>query len=296
MDALSFLEKLIQHINTVHHAMFIVGERYATSEQGAYALADAHGHKYVLKWQPTTQHIERILYAQSLTEHLRTQGYPAPAYLHIGAALGGTYTIQQALPGEPMRRFTAEHLPAILKLHALHISEAPPGPRAWPGEVVQTVMEGGDGYCLHASLKQHSSETARMLQALQRLVTENHHCISEINEVVHFDFQAANFLIQQDTLSGIVDWEGARAGDSAFDLATLLFYSYDHAALRSLLWEYILARRPIQVISVYLAHLILRQVDWSLRHHEETVRAHYIARGQALLADIETRLSWPWKR
>jgi hypothetical protein len=46
----------------------------------------------------------------------------------------------------------------------------------------------------------------------------------------------------------------------------------------------------MQALSVYLAHLILRQVDWSLRHHEATVSNRYIARGQALLAEIENRL------
>ncbi len=87
-----------------------------------------------------------------------------------------------------------------------------------------------------------------------------------------------------------MDWEGARAGDSAFDLATLLFYGYDDGQVRTFLWEYALARRPIQVLSVYLAHLILRQVDWSLRHHAASVSDRYITRGQALLAEIEARL------
>ncbi len=230
------------------------------------------------------------MYAQAMTERLCARGYPAPAYVHIGAALGGTYTIQQALPGTPMRRVTTQHLSHVLKLHALHTIQAPPGPHEWPREVIQTVMEGGDSYCLHTSLQQHSPETASMLHMLQGLVTEYQQSISEINEIVHFDFQAANFLVQQDRISGVVDWEGARAGDSAFDLATLLFYGYDDTSVRDFLWKYSLARRPIQVMSVYLAHLILRQVDWSLRHHEASVSERYIARGQALLEEIAARL------
>jgi hypothetical protein len=33
-----------------------------------------------------------------------------------------------------------------------------------------------------------------------------------------------------------------------------------------------------------------QQVDWSPRHHEEAVSERYIARGQALLTEIEARL------
>jgi hypothetical protein len=284
------LEELVQHINSAHRLALTPGARYATGEQGAYALLGAQGRGYVLKWQPGTDQLERIFYAQAVTERLRAQGYPAPAYLYIGGALGGIYTVQQALPGTPMQRLTFQHLSGVLQMQALHATQAPPGPRDWPREVIQTVMEGGDGYCLHTSLQQHSPETVGMLQALRGLVITYQQSISEINEMVHFDFQPANFLVNRHALSGVVDWEGARAGDSAFDLATLLFYGYNDRQVRSFLWEYSLTRRPMQALSVYLAHLILRQVDWSLRHHEAAVSDRYISRGQALLTEIEARL------
>lgn len=284
------LEVLIQQLNAAHQTTFIAGERYVTGEQGAYGLVDAAGRRYVLKWQPGADHLECALYAQAVTEQLRLQGYPAPAYRFIGATLGGTYSIQQALPGAPMQRVSLQYLPRILQLQALHAVQAPPGPRDWPREIIRTVMQGGKGYCLHGSLQQHSLETASMLRALQGLVATHQHSIAETNEIVHFDFQPANFLIHQDTISGIVDWEGVCAGDSAFDLATLLFYCYDDRAVCDYLWEHTLARRPIQVLSVYLAPLILRQVDWSLCHHEALISNHYIARSRALLAEIEARL------
>ena len=291
MDSPLFLEELIQQLNTAHQATFIAGNRYTTGEQGAYALTDARGHQFVLKWHPTPDYLERVLYAQAVTEQLRARGYPAPAYAHSGAALGGTYSIQQALPGTPIGHITLQHLPEVLQLQALHAAiQAPAGPRDWPLEIIRTVMHGGNGYCHHSSLQQYSPETALMLQTLQRLVSAHQDRITETNEIVHFDFQAANFLSHQDMISGVVDWEGVCAGDSAFDLATLLFYSYDDKSARDVLWQYSLTQRPIQVLSVYLAHLILRQVDWSLRHHRASTSHRYIARGQALLAEIGAQL------
>ena len=42
--------------------------------------------------------------------------------------------------------------------------------------------------------------------------------------------------------------------------------------------------------AIYLAHMILRQVDWSLRLHSSAIAARYVTRGQALLHEISARL------
>jgi len=74
-----------------------------------------------------------------------------------------------------------------------------------------------------------------------------------------------------------------------FDIATLLFYSYDTIEVREQLWDYALERGSLQLVSLYLAHLILRQVDWSLRYHDQTTSERYITRGQVLLQEITHR-------
>ncbi len=68
-------------------------------------------------------------------------------------------------------------------------------------------------------------------------------------------------------------------GDRAFDLVTLLFYSYDHEQARDLLTARLSEPASPRAASAYLAHLILRQVDWSLRHHPDApaTRRHRLA-------------------
>src|SRR5947209_15081261 len=90
-------------------------------------------------------------------------------------------------------------------------------------------------------------------------------------------------------ISGIVDWDGSFAGDCTFDIATLLFYFYDVVEVRERLWEYALGRASLKLLSMYFAHLILRQVDRSLRHHDQTTSERYISRGQTLLQEIAHR-------
>jgi aminoglycoside phosphotransferase (APT) family kinase protein len=41
--------------------------------------------------------------------------------------------------------------------------------------------------------------------------------------VAHLDLHTDNVLIHKDALTGIIDWEGACAGDPRFDLGQLAF-------------------------------------------------------------------------
>ena len=281
--------ELLQQINKIHRTTFALVEQYAQGEQGAFAIVDSRGKHYVLKWRPDLEHASQVHYVREVTDHLRTKGYPAPAYVWSGYALEGTYFVQTTLPGTPMRSLTESFLSRLIALNELQVGQAPPGPRDWPQEVVNTLLFGGHGYCIHTSLQQHSPETAALLHQLQQLVLRHQEEPTEINDIVHFDFQPSNVLIHHQEISGVVDWEATCAGDAAFDLATLLFYIYDNVALREQLWRYALERSSLSVLSVYLAHLILRQVDWSLRHHDQTTSNRYLSRGQALLQEIARR-------
>jgi aminoglycoside phosphotransferase (APT) family kinase protein len=138
-------------------------------------------------------------------------------------------------------------------------------------------------------LQQYSQETAALLQTLQAVVLAHQgepHCA---NDIVHGDFQHSNILVQDGQISGVVDWDGFSAGDCSFDIATLLFYSYDTVDVREQLWTYALERASLKLLCIYLAHLILRQVDWSLRYHDRATSERYITRGHMLLQEISHR-------
>ncbi len=282
-------EELLQHINAIHSTTFHSVERYATGEQGAFAIKDEYGTRYVLKWQPGVQHLNRVLQAKAVTDVLRSVGYPASHFLFIGRALEGIYSVQVALPGMPIYPLTIGLIPRLLVLNELQAERALPGLRNWHDEVVSTVLIGGEGYCVHTSLQQHSHETSSLLKELQRLVSTYQYEPNRTRDIVHNDFQGANILVHDNQVSGIIDWDAPYAGDRVFDIATLLFYTYDVLEIRNLLWQYALAHAPLELLSVYFAHLILRQVDWSLRYHDEATSQRYIVRSYALLDEISRR-------
>ncbi len=281
--------ELLQRINRLHGTTFTLLEKYADGEQGAFVVIDALNKKWVLKWADGAHNLPWMQGAKTVTDVLGSIGYPAPSYLLIGKMPEGIYSIQSMLPGVPIRELTATLLPHLYELNRLQVGRAIAGRNDWHQEVVKTVLVGGDGYCLHASLEHHSQDSADLLRALQRLVMRYQDEPHRTNDIVHGDFQHSNILIQDERVSGVVDWDGWYAGDCSFDIATLLFYAYDTFEIHELLWNYALEQVSLKLLSMYLAHLILRQVDWSLRYHDEKTSERYIKRGQMVMWEIEQR-------
>lgn len=281
--------ELLQEINGIHGTSFTLIERYSDGEQGAFAIADGRGRRCVLKWSAGTHRVSRLEEARAVTDLLRGIGYPAPRYLFIGSAFEGTYSIQVALPGSPMHRLTVTYLSRLLEINALQVGKALSGQQDWHREVVNTVLRGGDGYCLHSSMLQYSPDTVDLLRELQALVSAHEDEPHRTNDIVHGDFQPMNILAHDQQISGVIDWDAPFAGDCAFDITTLLFYSYDEPTLRELLWQYLLQRASLSLLSVYMAHLILRQVDWSLRFYDRATIERYLSRGETILQDIAQR-------
>jgi aminoglycoside phosphotransferase (APT) family kinase protein len=144
------------------------------------------------------------------------------------------------------------------------------------------VVHGYADYCVIDSLRNYSPESRGLLERLQALAENSTGLSCSTSDIVHYDFTAANILIDAGEISGISDWDGAQPGDRAFDLATLLFYAADQPEAAALLWEAAVARSSAEAIRLYLAHMIVRQVDWSIRHHGERGSRHALAHGLSI--------------
>jgi thiamine kinase-like enzyme len=108
-------------------------------------------------------------------------------------------------------------------------------------------------------------------------------------DAVHFDFHHGNILINDAGIASVIDWEGCRAGDRAFDLATLLYYSYPDLVLRNALWERARAIASDEAMALFLAHLIVRQTEWSIRLETPAAAEHYLKLADLILADLGAR-------
>jgi aminoglycoside phosphotransferase (APT) family kinase protein len=146
------------------------------------------------------------------------------------------------------------------------------------------VLQGGDGYCLLEPLRTYSSTTAALLVAVQALVMRHADAHCATGDLVHYDFNPTNLLVQDGMISGVIDWQDPCSGDCTFDLSTLLFYCWEISELQDRLWSCALDRAGPRMLGVYLAHMILRQVDWAIRHHGAADTARWCRIAQDILA------------
>jgi hypothetical protein len=277
---------ILADINQCHATTFVLLDRYARGEQGAYALADAFGGRFVLKWAPDCSVQTRYQRAQRITDRLRVLGYPAPQHVLVGCSDGAAYAIQRALPGQPMEQLPLVLVADFLKLNERQRDQGRTETLTWPEPVVNPVLFGGDGFCLLEPMQTYSTITARMLQAVQTIVRRYADQIAPQADSVHFDCSPANVLVHETSITGIIDWDGWCAGDRMFDVATMLFYSYADPAVRSQLWQTILEQSGPASGAVYLAHLIHRQVDWSIRYHILETIERWLALAMSVLGDL----------
>jgi hypothetical protein len=264
------------------HGTFWITERDGTGHAGTGHA----GTGSVLKVMPDADpgYLRAL---EAVLARLRDRGYPAPRILVTGHAPGLAFWVQERLPGvTPDLDTLARLLPEIFRLNDAQAGLA--SQDGWPGELIRTLTEGGEGYCLHDTLLA-SPEARDLLPVLRRIGEES--TIPPGRDFVHWDFHPANLLSDGASITGVIDINPPMlAGDRAFDLATLLFYCWDHAGLHTQLRERLLDLAGPQAARAYLAHMVLRQVEWSLRFHPGTPDTrHYLDLGRRVTADIGRR-------
>ena len=280
----------------------LIDETLQGESRSTFAVA-AGGDELVVKLVPGAERaIDNQRRLVRMVGGLRRQGYPAPEYIGVAESGGTIFTLQRRLPGQPLHQgpgtppdpglFVAV-LPSLLAAVELQRDAGDLARPPWPAWLLDTIEAGGDGYCLHATMRQ-APRTAALLARLQALARRNGRDEARTRDVVHFDMNPANILHAGGRLSGVVDWnipfDGAGQGDRGFDLATLLFYTYDIGQTRKALWERALELSGLAWTTVYLCHLSLRQVEWSRRHAPGSADdARFTAIAEAVLDDCEAQ-------
>jgi hypothetical protein len=292
------LPTVVAFINARHGTTFRLTDRLLHGKRNVMGVYDAGGNRFIIKWSPGADDLGRVREAARLVDRLRSRWYPVPRHVAMGLHPGGRYVVQTALPGAPISRVSAPQVEQVIALNEIQRELASPRAESWPTRIAEDVLNGGDGYCLLEPMRGHSSMTAKLLDLVQALVARHRDATTLTSDVVHFDFQANNMLGLSGKISGVVDWEGVRAGDRAFDLVTLLLYAYEQEIVRETLWRRVTAIADPAAVALYLAHLIHRQVDWSIRHHAPSTVDQWLERARLVLQEIPSRTgcqvpAWP---
>jgi hypothetical protein len=267
----------------------------STGESGnAFWVTDRAGTVRLLKIISRPGAGDYLRQVEAVAGRLRDRGYPAPRCHFIGQAAGVAFWVQERLPGIPLEDIQGPPgggvltrlLPELIRLNDAQAGLGD-GRRGWAELISGTLTEGGDGYCLHSTLEARA-DTRDLLRALRGIGDRCGPAIGDGSDFAHFDFSLANLLSDGRAITGVTDVNPpVLAGDRAFDLATLLFYRYDHDDLRIRLLSRLLELAGPGPSRAYLAHMVLRQVDWSLRRHPAAASTRrYLRLARLIMADI----------
>ena len=230
------------------------------ASQGAWFATAPGGRPVVLKWSPEPGMAARYEALLPGLGILRARGVPVPAYLDARPFDGGTLSVQEALPG----RSEDTPNPAAVAAMARYIAaqtglDGPPPPgghRTWGAFVTQTLTAGQEGWAPHTPLRSWGRQSAAMLDRIALVGQEIEANIFPQTGLVHLDLHTDNVLIQGDRVTGIIDWEGACAGDPGYDLVQFAFDLDGHGQPA---WDIVEAEAIAPpVLRAYLALLALK--------------------------------------
>jgi hypothetical protein len=207
-----------------------------------------------------------------LVDRARAAGVPTARHELAAHVDGVRVIVQQRLPGRPPAEVTAglvEQMIAVTDRLAGLLADDP-APRPAPLHL----RSDGPGFCLHAPLASYDHRTARLLGWIHDVGAAGSSMAGD--DLVHLDFHPGNVLVSQGRLSGVVDWDGATRGDRHLDLSTLRFSLAGRAPHLTGPVDERLADISAHRRRAYWAHLSLRQVDWSIRHHDAATVAHWL--------------------
>ena len=275
----------------------LVSLRPAGGESGAAFWArERGGATWMLKIAPgpAAGAADSLDALRAVTGRLRDRGYPAPRVRATGQAAGSAFWITERLPGRvlsgaggtPGYAAVSRLLPELFRLNDAQAGLGAGG-SAFRDLITRTLVTGGDGYCLHSTLAARP-DTRELLAALRRIGEICGPAVPPGADFTHFDFQFMNLLSDGQAITGVVDVNPPLVhGDRAFDLATLAFYVYDASELRRPILARLSSLASRAAVRAYLAHMVLRQVEWSVRHYPAApATRHHLHLARLVLSDI----------
>ena len=197
-------------------------ERLAGGEWGAYLGDIADGRRVVFKPLPVHSIFaeSRVRAAVGMAESLRVGGYPAPRYLDVVVIDDQVCTLQEFVSGHVPVVLGTQHATSLIELWSSHQAAAPVPDRSWGEALVERLRDpdSPDQRMLRGS---SDSRIRRLAMEMAAVGLETGPGLFRSGDIVHGDFHHRNLLTDHGRVTAVIDWEGARAGDSRWDLVTL---------------------------------------------------------------------------
>ncbi len=234
------------------------------SDHGASFASAPDGAPVVLKWFPDETAVDRYATLLPTLDVLRSRGVPVPEYPFVGAVDGWMLSAQRLLPGRSWERADGHgarvappHLvDRVIDCVAAAAGIVGPQPstslRTWGDFMIHTLTVGEDGWVMHESMPSWSTRSAQLLERIEAVGADTEASWFPTCGLVHLDLHTGNLLASHDgTLTGIIDWEGACAGDHRFDLVS---FAFDLDGAGQQVWDWVEQLIEPRLLRAYRAH------------------------------------------
>lgn len=284
--ALTASEATAQVAKATGRELTLVGA-LAGGETGATEICDREGGRFVLKWEDDPSNRARRREAVILAERLRTEAaWPVPRQEAIEAD-GWLFVVQELRPGHPVTHVSPGLAGELLDLHQARLGLArPTDPDRWAEDLLTTLTVGGQGYCLHESLRAHDARTRRLVHRIESIGRSLTREDLPGGDIVHWDLHPGNTLTVDGELSAVIDLDFAKVGDADFDLVTLAVASLAtgaDAGVRSRLFAAAFDELDDARRGAYVGHLLIRFIDWPIRRARPQEVELWLAHADRLL-------------
>lgn len=261
--------------------------RLSGGETGAHKVLGPDGQPVVVKWDSRPESRQLRGEAVVLSERLRTHaGWPVPTQSVVDGH-EVRFVIQECMPGVPPEHFDHQLVERLLDLHSRRLGLArPEDPVHWPMALIATLTMGGEGYCLHSSLRDYDGRTRSLVERVEAFgrTVDGEELIGD--DIVHWDLHPGNLLVHDGSLTAVVDTDFAVVGDACFDLVMLAMTSLTlpcEPGVRTRLFASAFDDLDELRAQAYLAHLFIRLIDWPVRRGQPNEVEFWLARADELL-------------
>lgn len=261
--------------------------RMRGGESGAHKFIGPDGRPLVIKWDSRPESRELRGEAAILSERLRVvAAWPVPTESVVDAR-EVRFVIQEFMPGIPPQQLDHRLVEQLLELHSRRLGLArPDDPIHWPTALIKTLVLGGEGYCRHASLRDYNRRTRSLIERVEAFGGTIDAEDLTGDDVVHWDLHPGNLLIDDGALAAVIDTDFSVVGDAAFDLVMLAMTSLSlpcEPGVRTKLFAAAFDHLDDLRAQVYLAHLLVRLIDWPIRRGQPNEVEFWLARAEELL-------------
>ena len=203
--------------------LVVVGS-LAGGEHGALAVDSRAGDPLVLKVFAPTDHV-RLAEAMRVADRVRTRGVPVPDPYWSGTTNDRAYTLQRRCEGEIPHDLEASHATQLLEFWDAHRDAMPEG-SDWPERAVRALLVGDvELWAEHAPIRAAGGAAMEVLQEIIAIGEAADAAVLRGTDAMHGDWHHRNLLVRGQTVSAVIDWESARAGDARYDLVLLHFWT-----------------------------------------------------------------------